>query len=161
MSSPQRLKEKQALEELHSDLVGRPWPGRRYPGCYEVIQLYAKKVLDRDLKNFSGLYTSFKDEAVAEENGLWITKPTWGEPLDFSVIQENDLLLYKIYTDDLGGGYSAKLADRAPNHGAVYLGNKFILHQVWQEESRIDDLTHPSCYLYQTNCIGVVRENTT
>ena len=161
MSSPQMLKEKQDLEEEYKDLIGRPWPGRRYPGCYEVIQKYVKMELDRDLKSFAGLYTSFKDEAVAEENGVWITKPQWGEPLDFSVIQKNDLLLYKIYSEALGGGYSVKLKDRSPNHGAMYLGNKFILHQVWQEESRIDDLTHASCMLYQTSCVGVIRESTT
>ena len=70
----ERQLKKKALEEEFADLIDRPWPGRRYPGCYEVIQLYVKKVLDRDLKNFSGLYTSFKDEAVAEEDGVWITK---------------------------------------------------------------------------------------
>ena len=78
----ERQLKKKALEEEFADLVGRPWPGRRYPGCYEVIQLYAKRELGRELKSFRGLYTSFKDEAVAEENGLWITKPVWGEDLD-------------------------------------------------------------------------------
>tara|TARA_Y100001970_G_scaffold231635_1_gene287994 strand:+ start:1191 stop:1673 length:483 start_codon:yes stop_codon:yes gene_type:complete len=157
----ERQLKKKALEEEFADLVGRPWPGRRYPGCYEVIQLYAKRELGRDLKSFAGLYTSFKDEAVAEENGLWITKPQWGEPLDFSVIQKNDLLLYKIYTDSLGGGYSTKMADRAPNHGAVYLGDGFILHQVWQQPSNIVDLLQKGSYLYQHSCVGVIRENAT
>ena len=157
----ERQLKKKALEEEFADLVGRPWPGRRYPGCYEVIQLYAKRELGRDLKSFAGLYTSFKDEAVAEENGLWITKPQWGEPLDFSVIKKNDLLLYKIYTDSLGGGYSTKMADRAPNHGAVYLGDGFILHQVWQQPSNIVDLLQKGSYLYQHSCVGVIRENAT
>tara|TARA_B100001113_G_scaffold21153_1_gene15593 strand:+ start:357 stop:839 length:483 start_codon:yes stop_codon:yes gene_type:complete len=157
----ERQLKKKALEEEFADLVGRPWPGRRYPGCYEVIQLYAKRELGRELKSFRGLYTSFKDEAVAEENGLWITKPVWGEPLDFNLIQKNDLLLYKIYTSELGGGYSTKMADRAPNHGAVYLGDGFILHQVWQQPSNIVDLQNKNAYLYQHSCVGVVRENTT
>ena len=155
----ERQLKKKALEEEFADLIDRPWPGRRYPGCYEVIQLYVKKVLDRDLKNFSGLYTSFKDEAVAEEDGVWITKPVWGEPLDFDVIKKNDLLLYKIYSESLGGGYAVK--DRSPNHGAIYLGDGFILHQVWQERSCIEDLMSKGAYIYQTNCVGVVRENTT
>ena len=161
MKLSERAQKKKDLETLHADLVGRPWPGRRYPGCYEVIQLYVKKELGRDLKNFSGLYTSFKDEAVAEENGLWISKPRWGEPLDFDVVRKNDLLLYKIYTDSLGGGYSTKMEERAPNHGAIYLGDGFILHQVWQEKSSIVDLMSKGAYLYQHSCVGIVRENAT
>ena len=72
----ERQLKKKALEEEFADLIDRPWPGRRYPGCYEVIQLYVKKVLDRDLKNFSGLYTSFKDEAVAAVSYTHLTLPT-------------------------------------------------------------------------------------
>ena len=157
----ERQQKKKDLEERYKDLVGRPWPGRRYPGCYEVIQLYVKQEMGRELKSFAGLYTSFKDEAVAEEDGLWITKPQWGEPLDFSVIKKNDLLLYKIYTDSLGGGYSTKMEERAPNHGAIYLGDGFILHQVWQEKSSIVDLMSKGAYLYQHSCVGIVRENAT
>ena len=157
----ERQQKKKDLEEQYKDLVGRPWPGRRYPGCYEVIQLYVKQEMGRELKSFAGLYTSFKDEAVAEENGLWITKPQWGEPLDFDVIKKNDLLLYKIYTDSLGGGYSTKMADSAPNQGGIYLGDGFLLHQVWQQPSNIVDLLHKGSYLYQHSCVGVIRENTT
>ena len=157
----ERQQKKKDLEERYKDLVGRPWPGRRYPGCYEVSQLYVKQEMGRELKSFAGLYTSFKDEAVAEEDGLWITKPQWGEPLDFSVIKKNDLLLYKIYTDSLGGGYSTKMEERAPNHGAIYLGDGFILHQVWQEKSTIVDLFSKGAYLYQHSCVGIVRENAT
>ena len=62
----ERQQKKKDLEEQYKDLVGRPWPGRRYPGCYEVIQLYVKQEMGRELKSFAGLYTSFKDEAVAE-----------------------------------------------------------------------------------------------
>ena len=157
----ERQQKKKDLEEQYKDHVGRPWPGRRYPGCYEVIQLYVKQEMGRELKSFAGLYTSFKDEAVAEENGLWITKPQWREPLDFHVIKKNDLLLYKIYTDSLGGGYSTKMADRAPNHGGIYLGDGFLLHQLWQENSSIIDMRRGVYKRYQTCCVGIVRENTT
>ena len=75
------------LEEEYKDLIGLSWIGRRYPGCYRIIQLYAESRLGRSLKDFSGLYTSFKDEAVAEENGLWISKPEWGEDWDMSILQ--------------------------------------------------------------------------
>ena len=74
------------LNEEYKDLIGLPWPGRRYPGCYDVIQKYVQTRLGRSLKSFSGLYTSFKDEAVAEEDGLWITRPEWGEDWDLSLI---------------------------------------------------------------------------
>ena len=110
------------LNEEYKDLIGLPWPGRRYPGCYDVIQKYVQTRLGRSLKSFSGLYTSFTDDAVAEEDGLWITRPEWGEDWDTSILQKNDLLLFKIYNEALGGGYRDK-SGRAPNHGAIYLGD--------------------------------------
>ena len=139
------------LEEEYKDLIGLPWIGRRYPGCYRIIQLYAESRLGRSLKDFSGLYTSFKDEAVAEENGLWISKPEWGEDWDMSILQKHDLLLFKIYTEALGGAYSEK-AGRAPNHGGVYLGDGWMIHQLWQTDSCIVRLDEH----YRKCCVAIV-----
>ena len=144
------------LNEEYKDLIGLPWPGRRYPGCYDVIQKYVQTRLGRSLKSFSGLYTSFKDEAVAEEDGLWITRPEWGEDWDTSILQKNDLLLFKIYNEALGGGYRDK-SGRAPNHGAIYLGDGFMIHQLWKQDSEVVELTRH----YRICCVGVVRENAT
>ena len=146
----------QKLNEEYKDLIGLPWPGRRYPGCYDVIQKYVQTRLGRSLKSFSGLYTSFKDEAVAEEDGLWITRPEWGEDWDTSILQKNDLLLFKIYNEALGGGYRDK-SGRAPNHGAIYLGDGFMIHQLWKQDSEVVELTRH----YRICCVGVVRENAT
>ena len=144
------------LNEEFKDLIGLPWPGRRYPGCYDVIQKYVQTRLGRSLKSFSGLYTSFTDDAVAEEDGLWITKPEWGEDWDTSILQKNDLLLFKIYNEALGGGYAEK-AGRAPNHGAIYLGDGFMLHQLWKTDSEVVEMSRH----YRICCVGVVRENAT
>ena len=144
------------LNEEYKDLIGLPWPGRRYPGCYDVIQKYVQSRLGRSLKSFSGLYTSFKDEAVAEEDGLWITRPEWGEDWDTSILQKNDLLLFKIYNEALGGGYADK-SGRAPNHGAIYLGDGFMIHQLWKQDSEVVELSRH----YRICCVGVVRENAT
>ena len=144
------------LNEEFKDLIGLPWPGRRYPGCYDVIQKYVQTRLGRSLKSFSGLYTSFTDDAVAEEDGLWITKPEWGEDWDTSILQKNDLLLFKIYNEALGGGYADK-SGRAPNHGAIYLGDGFMLHQLWKTDSEVVELSRH----YRICCVGVVRENAT
>ena len=144
------------LNEEFKDLIGLPWPGRRYPGCYDVIQKYVQTRLGRSLKSFSGLYTSFKDEAVAEEDGLWIDRPEWGEEIDMTLLKKNDLLLFKIYTEALGGAYSEK-AGRAPNHGAIYLGDGWMLHQLWKGYSEVVELDKH----YRTCCVGVVRENAT
>ena len=152
----ERQQKKKDLEERYKDLVGRPWPGRRYPGCYDVIQKYVQSRLGRSLKDFSGLYTSFKDEAVAEEDGLWITRPEWGEDWDTSILQKNDLLLFKIYNEALGGGYADK-SGRAPNHGAIYLGDGWMIHQLWKQDSEIVELSRH----YRICCVGVVRENAT
>ena len=147
---------KEKLDEEYADLVGLPWPGRRYPGCYDVIQKYVQSRLGRSLKSFSGLYTAFTDEAVAEEDGLWITRPEWGEDWDTSILQKNDLLLFKIYNEALGGGYRDK-SGRAPNHGAIYLGDGFMIHQLWKQDSEVVELTRH----YRICCVGVVRENAT
>ena len=144
------------LNEEYKDLIGLPWPGRRYPGCYDVIQKYVQTRLGRSLKSFSGLYTSFTDDAVAEEDGLWITRPEWGEDWDTSILQKNDLLLFKIYNEALGGGYRDK-SGRAPNHGAIYLGDGFMLHQLWKTDSEVVELSRH----YRICCVGVVRENAT
>ena len=144
------------LNEEYKDLIGLPWPGRRYPGCYDVIQKYVQTRLGRSLKSFSGLYTSFKDEAVAEEDGLWITRPEWGEDWDTSILQKNDLLLFKIYNEALGGGYRDPNG-RSPNHGAIYLGDGFMIHQLWKQDSEVVELSRH----YRICCVGVVRENAT
>ena len=148
--------QKEQLDSEYADLIGRPWPGRRYPGCYDVIQKYVQSRLGRSLKSFSGLYTSFTDDAVAEEDGLWITRPEWGEDWDTSILQKNDLLLFKIYNEALGGGYRDK-SGRAPNHGAIYLGDGFMIHQLWKQDSEVVELTRH----YRICCVGVVRENAT
>ena len=153
--NPKEILQEQ-LNEEYKDLIGLPWPGRRYPGCYDVIQKYVQTRLGRSLKSFSGLYTSFTDDAVAEEDGLWITRPEWGEDWDTSILQKNDLLLFKIYNEALGGGYRDK-SGRAPNHGAIYLGDGFMLHQLWQQDSCIVRLDRH----YRKVCIGIVRENAT
>ena len=153
--SPKEIAQEKLNEEF-KDLIGLPWPGRRYPGCYDVIQKYVQTRLGRSLKSFSGLYTSFKDEAVAEEDGLWIDRPEWGEEIDMTLLKKNDLLLFKIYTEALGGAYSEK-AGRAPNHGAIYLGDGWMLHQLWKGYSEVVELDKH----YRTCCVGVVRENAT
>ena len=153
--SPKEIIQEQ-LNEEYKDLIGLPWPGRRYPGCYDVIQKYVQTRLGRSLKSFSGLYTSFKDEAVAEEDGLWIDRPEWGEEIDMTLLKKNDLLLFKIYTEALGGAYSEK-AGRAPNHGAIYLGDGWMLHQLWKGYSEVVELDKH----YRTCCVGVVSENAT
>ena len=143
------------LEEEFADLIGIPWSGRRYPGCYKIVQKYAQTRLGRSLKDFSGLYTSFMDDAVSEEDGVWIDRPTWGVDWDMSILQKSDLLLFKVYYTVMGD--VVKFNKRAPNHGAVYLGDGFMLHQLWQEDSCIVRLdVH-----YRKCCVGIVRENAT
>ena len=148
--------QKEQLDSEYADLIGRPWPGRRYPGCYDVIQKYVQSRLGRALKDFSGLYTSFTDDAVAEEDGLWILRPEWGEEIDMTLLEKNDLLLFKIYNEALGGGYADK-SGRAPNHGAIYLGDGWMIHQLWKQDSEIVEMSRH----YRICCVGVVRENAT
>tara|TARA_E500000331_G_scaffold195366_1_gene187597 strand:+ start:695 stop:1174 length:480 start_codon:yes stop_codon:yes gene_type:complete len=144
------------LNEEYKDLIGLPWPGRRYPGCYDVIQKYVQSRLGRSLKSFSGLYTAFTDDAVAEEDGLWIDRPEWGEEINMTLLKKNDLLLFKIYNEALGGGYRDKNG-RAPNHGAIYLGDGWMLHQLWKTDSEVVELSRH----YRICCVGIVRENAT
>ena len=153
--SPKEIAQEKLNEEF-KDLIGLPWPGRRYPGCYDVIQKYVQTRLGRSLKSFSGLYTAFTDDAVAEEDGKWILRPEWGEEIDMTLLKKNDLLLFKIYNEALGGGYADK-SGRAPNHGAIYLGDGWMIHQLWKTDSEIVEMSRH----YRICCVGVVRENAT
>ena len=156
MNRSEKLSE---LKNKFADLIDLPWSGRRYPGCYDVIQKYFAKYHPdkRTLADFSALKIySFNQAALDAENGVYAWKSAWGDMLDFEVIQEHDLMLYRVYTDPLIGGYSVPV-DRAPNHGAIYLGNGFILHQLYKETSEICNITHGSYSLYQTACVGGVR----
>jgi cell wall-associated NlpC family hydrolase len=73
-----------------------------------------------------------------------------------TLLKKNDLLLFKIYNEALGGGYRDKNG-RAPNHGAIYLGDGWMLHQLWKTDSEVVELSRH----YRICCVGVVRENAT
>tara|TARA_B100000287_G_scaffold410505_1_gene438996 strand:- start:31077 stop:31559 length:483 start_codon:yes stop_codon:yes gene_type:complete len=152
-----------ALKLKFADLIDKPWPGRRYPGCYDVLQKYYAKYYPtpRQLQDFSlkKIY-SFKEEAINDEGGVWAWRSPWGDMLNFDDMKEHDLMLFRVYTDPLYGSYSVPV-DRAPNHGGVYLGDGFVLHQLYKKQSTVDDLLKRGNEIYQTACVGGLRENST
>ncbi len=99
---------------------------------------------------------SFTDQSVLLEGGEYIYRKDWGDPMDFTQIQKDDILLFKLYDTPLGGGYSAP-KDRAPNHGAIYLGDGHMLHHPYGEHSKITNMKIPGFSLYSTSCLGAVR----
>ena len=68
--------------------------------------------------------------------------------------------MFRLYTNPLGGGYSAPKG-RAPNHGGVYLGDGFMLHHPYNGLSEIEDLYDTGVQAYQISCVGAIRGNTT
>lgn len=156
-----RKEEMIALREQYSDLIGIPWTGRRIYGCYEIIRKYYKYIHDDDLPDFNarGIIT-FTDEAIAEGGAEKLWESEWGEETDFSTVVAEDVLLFRLYTNPLGGSYSAPRG-RAPNHGGIYLGNGFMLHHPYDAMSQIADLERQGNRVWNTSCIGAIRKKST
>ena len=102
------------------------------------------------------VYLAHRMEAIDEEGGVWVYRKDWGGDVDFSDLEQDDILLFRLYVTPLGGGYSAPKG-RAPNHGGVYLGNGYMLHHPYNGLSDIDDLYDPAFHIYQTACVGAIR----
>ena len=54
-------------------------------------------------------------------------------------LQVDDVILFRLYVNPLGGSYSAPRG-AAPNHGGIYLGDGFMLHHPYNSTSKIADL---------------------
>ena len=150
-----------ALREQYKDLIGLPWTGRRIYGCYEIIRKYFKYVHDEDLPDFNarGIIT-FTDEAIAEGGAEKLWESEWGEETDFSTLLPEDMILFRLYTNPLGGAYSAPRG-RAPNHGGIYLGDGYMLHHPYDCTSMIVDLEKEGNHIWNTSCIGAIRRTST
>ena len=153
-----------ALRETYSHMLGKRWTGNRLFGCYEIIRDYYKEFLGRDLIDFNARKVyQFTDDAITESDGKWIYRKDWGcddGGIDLSILEKGDILLFRLYENPLGGGYSAP-KNRAPNHGGVYLGDGFMLHHPYNGLSDIEDLLDTGVQAYQISCVGAIRGNTT
>ncbi len=149
------------LREEYKDLLGLPWTGRRMFGCYEIIRKYYKWKYDNELIDFNarGVIT-FSDEAIEEGGAYKVMDCEWGEETDFSVLLPEDVILFRLYVNPLGGSYSAPRG-RAPNHGGVYLGDGYMLHHPYGSKSQLADLMRPSCKVWDTSCVGAIRKKST
>ena len=152
------------IREKYEHLLGKRWTGNRLFGCYEIIREYYKEYLGRDLIDFNARKVyQFTDDAINESDGEWIYRKDWGcddGGIDLSILQKGDILLFKLYENPLGGGYSTP-KNKAPNHGGVYLGNGFMLHHPYNGLSDIEDLLDTGVQAYQISCVGAIRGNTT
>ena len=152
------------IREKYEHLLGKRWTGNRLFGCYEIIREYYKEFLGRDLIDFNARKVyQFTDDAINECDGKWIYRKDWGcddGGIDLSILQKGDILLFKLYENPLGGGYSTP-KNKAPNHGGVYLGDGFMLHHPYSGLSDIEDLLDTGVQAYQISCVGAIRGNTT
>ena len=152
------------IREKYEHLLGKRWTGNRLFGCYEIIREWYKEYLGRDLIDFNARKVyQFTDDAINESDGEWIYRKDWGcddGGIDLSILQKGDILLFKLYENPLGGGYSTP-KNKAPNHGGVYLGNGFMLHHPYNGLSDIEDLLDTGVQAYQISCVGAIRGNTT
>ena len=152
------------IREKYEHLLGKRWTGNRLFGCYEIIREWYKEYLGRDLIDFNARKVyQFTDDAINESDGKWIYRKDWGcddGGIDLSILEKGDILLFKLYENPLGGGYSTP-KNKAPNHGGVYLGNGFMLHHPYNGLSDIEDLLDTGVQAYQISCVGAIRGNTT
>ena len=149
------------LREQYKDLLDLPWTGRRIYGCYEIIRKYYKHMYDDDLPDFNarGIIT-FTDEAIEEGGAEKLWESEWGEVTDWSTLQVDDVILFRLYVNPLGGSYSAPRG-AAPNHGGIYLGDGFMLHHPYNATSMIADLEKEGNRIWNTSCIGAIRKKST
>ena len=152
------------IREKYEHLLGKRWTGNRLFGCYEIIREWYKEYLGRDLIDFNARKVyQFTDDAINESDGEWIYRKDWGcddGGIDLSILEKGDILLFKLYENPLGGGYSTP-KNKAPNHGGVYLGDGFMLHHPYNGLSDIEDLLDTGVQAYQISCVGAIRGNTT
>ena len=159
--STARSKKLMSLQEEYKDLIGRPWTGRRIFGCYNIIRDYYRETRGRELAEFNARKVySFTPEAIEEENGEWVYRSEWGDMVDYTDLQKDDILLFRLYTTALGGSYSAP-KDRSPNHGGVYLGDGYMLHHPYDELSQLVDLYSKGFEIYQVAGVGAIRGKST
>ena len=98
-----------ALRDTYAHLLGKRWTGNRLFGCYEIIREYYKEFLGRDLVDFNARKVyQFTDDAINESDGKCIYRKDWGcddGGIDLSILEKNDILLFRLYENPLGGGY--------------------------------------------------------
>jgi len=156
MMPKSRDKQYAALREEYKDLLDIPWEGKRLYGCYEIIRKYWEKVHDEKLIDFNSRgVIRFQEDAIAEQGAAWKFHKEWGEELDFSLLEKEDVLLFRLFTTPLGGNYSVPRGE-APNHGGIYLGDGWMLHHPYNDLSQLADLTDKYNKIYCSSCMGAI-----
>lgn len=152
-----------ALTEEYDEILNLPWTGKRLYGCYEIIRKYYMFRHGYELIDFNARkVTRFTDDAVNEQGASYVYRSNWGDTeLDISQLQQDDVLVFRLYTDPMGGGYSTNAKHNIPNHGGVYLGNGWMLHHPYGGVSELVDLFDPNYSVYQMSCVGALRRNVT
>lgn len=150
----------QQFNEQYEKYCNRKWVGPKSYSCYLMVKEFYRDEYGYNMRTPEQWHKlkifSFTDQSVLLEGGEYIYRKDWGDEMDFTQLQKDDILLFKLYDTPLGGGYSAP-KDRAPNHGAIYLGDGHMLHHPYGEYSKITNLMLPGFNLYTTSCLGAVR----
>jgi len=155
-----RDQEFMSLQEEYADLLGHVWKGNKMYGCYEIIRKYYKWKYDYEMIDFNGRrkLTLFTEDAIKEQGGKWVYRSEWGDSeIDLSELQQDDVLVFRLYTTALDGSYSVSSRHNLPNHGGVYLGNGFMLHHPYKHHSMIVDLQNETNSVYLMSCVGALR----
>ena len=126
----------------------------------DIIEM-AQQLIDIDLDDYLTLtqYQQFCDYCIAE-GMCYDVESEWGEVTDWSTLQVDDVILFRLYVNPLGGSYSAPRG-AAPNHGGIYLGDGFMLHHPYNATSMIADLEKEGNRIWNTSCIGAIRKKST
>lgn len=144
----------------YDKFVNRRWVGPSEYSCYVMVRDYYREYMGITMRlpeQWTRLKIySFNDRSLLLEGGEYTYRKQWGDPMDYSQLQKDDILLFKLYDTPLGGGYSAP-KDRAPNHGGIYLGDGHLLHHPYEQTSRITNMQNRGFSLYETSCVGAVR----
>jgi hypothetical protein len=135
-------KKVEQYKEMYSSFLGREWGGQKGGGCFKLLFDFGIETGYHECKeDYSFNNRSFL-KSIWEDEGWTSTKVSeMGEEFSVDDLEQFDLLLMNLDSNRL-------------NHGAVYLGDGYILHHKAFDVSRIEKVKP---YIGQT--LYVIRKN--
>ena len=132
----------QRLSEEYSEFIGREWGGQRGGGCFRLLYDVGIALgIHECREDYSFNHRGFLRELWEGEGWTPIVTSEMGDEFNVDDLQKWDVLLMNLDSNRL-------------NHGALYLGDGYLLHHKAFDTSRIERVTP---YIQQTLC--VIRKN--
>jgi|TARA_B100002019_G_scaffold137338_1_gene118343 hypothetical protein len=115
-----------AFEEEYSEFLGREWGGQRGGGCFRLLYDVGIALGIHECKeDYSFNHRAFLRDLWEDEGWEVFRESEMGEQFDLGDLKKWDVLLMNLGSNRL-------------NHGALYLGDGYILHHKAFDISRVE-----------------------